>query len=1005
MFAELIARHPWLWALAWQSTLCLAAGLGASRLLRRQAVRAHQVLLLGLFAAAIIPAISQIVKQNQWGLFVAERAVPLLTETAFPSQQEIPARSTAVAAHTATTPRPIAYTAAKSIPPAKRFDWPRAAMLLWLVASTALLLRLAAQFLLAWRAVRRSQGITVSVLAEMIAAAKDKLAIDADVAVRCNNRVHSPVIWCWGRRPILLLPAGTCGTEDGLDWPSILCHELAHWKRQDHIHGLLAELAVCAMPWQPLAWWVRRRLEALSEEACDDWVIASGQAATRYAKTLLDLLPQKHAALVPGVVASRSGLSARIRRILHNTCGNPRPGLQWTLAASLFCGGFSLGVAFAQTRPASTVPTPPAARPQTSAPAPVEPLDKNDRILLRLVDTDGRPVSGAMAARSLTEDETPPFGDRAAKRRTLWMPPAQESDSEGRIALEATPFFGTTRDENIVYILHTQQGIGTIQEVRREDVNKTVTVALKPLCRVHGAVDSARLAAMGMPLKMASVILRPSQAPTQHLVRHSSHTAPHDFDVLLPPGEYTLTFHGWGAKGRDSRSVNASAESKDLTITVPDGQSTLDLGVIDLRPEKMAETFGKPAPEIGPMREWHNGSPVTLAELRGQTIWLHFGGNGSCSGKPTQNLIDLHNDYADQGVTIIAIYNCGSMAELEKGWATGNGPVDMRKVPFRIALDGGDPAGTYARYGITAFPINLLIDPAGSIVGRANGFRVREFLAGMPWIHEPTAVPAWRERFDEVYRLADGEILKRIPRPFISERGEYYRREERFAMEPMQIIFLWEGQLQPDPLSLHSNGLLQDILDSILRHRYDAPQSLLNISLPGDWIIRRDASTEVKLQALEEHIQRELGRKIRIEMRSVEREVLHVSGVFNFHPLVGTGQDAVVQLYVTEMNPAPVAEDTADGALDFASVVGQAIGMPISYDRIEPTGPLPIRYWREDFIRTGGMQNEQERAKRLATLLDNLAKQTELKFEVRKISMPRWVVTEEGGRKLARRPR
>ena len=75
MISEILAEHPWLWPLAWQSTLCLAAGLGGSFLLRRHAVRAHQVLLLGLVAAVLIPALSQIVKRNQWGLLVAERAV------------------------------------------------------------------------------------------------------------------------------------------------------------------------------------------------------------------------------------------------------------------------------------------------------------------------------------------------------------------------------------------------------------------------------------------------------------------------------------------------------------------------------------------------------------------------------------------------------------------------------------------------------------------------------------------------------------------------------------------------------------------------------------------------------------------------------------------------------------------------------------------------------------------------------------------------------------------
>ena len=75
MTSEILIRHPWLWPLAWQSTLCLAAGLIGSFLLRRHAVRAHQILLLGLIAVALIPVLSHVVKRNQWGLFVAERIV------------------------------------------------------------------------------------------------------------------------------------------------------------------------------------------------------------------------------------------------------------------------------------------------------------------------------------------------------------------------------------------------------------------------------------------------------------------------------------------------------------------------------------------------------------------------------------------------------------------------------------------------------------------------------------------------------------------------------------------------------------------------------------------------------------------------------------------------------------------------------------------------------------------------------------------------------------------
>jgi hypothetical protein len=73
---------------------------------------------------------------------------------------------------------------------------------------------------------------------------------------------------------------------------------------------------------------------------------------------------------------------------------------------------------------------------------------------------------------------------------------------------------------------------------------------------------------------------------------------------------------------------------------------------------------------------------------------------------------------------------------------------------------------------------------------------------------------------------------------------------------------------------------------------------------------------------------------------------------------------------------------------------GQSIDVRIGYDRIEPVGLFPIRYWRDDFIRTGGMRNEQERAKRLRTLLAHLTEQTGLKVEVRKMSFPVWCATE-----------
>jgi len=149
------------------------------------------------------------------------------------------------------------------------------------------------------------------------------------------------------------VPSAAGRFDNKVDWAGVLCHELAHYKRRDHICGLLAELAVCILPWHPLLWWAKSRLVRLSEQACDDWVVATGQTGTDYAESLLDLTPGGQMAFVPAVVSSKRGLAGRIRRILQDNCGNPRTGVVWALVVSIMAVCLTVGVACAQTRPAN----------------------------------------------------------------------------------------------------------------------------------------------------------------------------------------------------------------------------------------------------------------------------------------------------------------------------------------------------------------------------------------------------------------------------------------------------------------------------------------------------------------------------------------------------------------------------------------------------------------------------------------------------------------------------
>ncbi len=1002
MIGNIFAEHPWLGPLAWQSTLCLAAGLGGSFLLRRRAVRAHQVLLLGLVAAVLIPALTQIVKQNQWGLLVAERAVatPAHHPAAAPAEFAIPDEP--IATELANVPQPTGVREAVPAPTKTRFDWTRAVLPAWLAISSILLLRLVIQFLLGRRLAKRSEVVDNVQLLQLIESVEGKLGLRADVKVRASARVRSPVIWCWGRRPVLLVPPES-RSDEGLDWPSILCHELAHAKRRDHVTGLLAELLVCALPWQPLLWWARQRLAALSEEACDDWVIACGQRATGYARTLLGLTPQAQAALLPGVVTSRRGLAGRVRRILEDGCGNPRPGLRWTFAAVVFAGCASLGLAFTQTRPALPNPSVADVQPQAQAPAaPSEkPTAEGEKILLRLVDPNGRPVAGAQVGPHVEVHELPMLN-----RRLEW-PLASTSDENGQVAIETKALFWSPAQQDetstsTVYALHEKRGIGAVQEIARADSGKVRTIVLRPVCRVHGMVRSTALEAKGIPLRWASLdVGRKDGTP---VLECSFERDNHSFEFSLPPGDYWLKSGGTAGKVRNPMSIFTLTEFTRLTITVTEGQRDLDLGVIDLHPTKVSALIGRPAPEIGPVKAWRSGLGVTLAGLKGRLVWLHLGGRDPDVGGDMARLVELCEAQDFRGLTIVAIFGCDSLEELRQRWAAAYQKAGgAQTVPFYVGVDGG---ATRATYGITRGQ-DVLIDPAGNVVGVPSTLFAKEAVSSILGTGGKGPLPAWRKQFDEVYFIDSHEVLKRIAPPYIAERLDYYREKypgsaERIPRGPDRMVLTWNGALKDWGMGYGPANWLSTILTTVLELRsyeYDGPQELLNLWLPGDWIVRREAPREAKLRALEELVAHELARKIRFEQRSVPREALVVTGRFQFHPiapLVGTRGEAFVHFYTAaaDLDESTGGGGTALSVRQFLEVLGDHVQMPM-VDQTESSVLDEILYrYHTSSSHVSRIRDPQEKAAELKTLLDNVSAQTELQFEIRREPVPVWFVTE-----------
>jgi ankyrin repeat protein/beta-lactamase regulating signal transducer with metallopeptidase domain len=340
----------------WQSTIFIAVGLVGSFILRHRSSRAHQVLFLSMIAAVIVPIMSILVKHYELGMFVAEPvAIQSPAENlgrvgnygapGFISAENIEHKPGLIERDL-----PSALAGSESA----KFPWSSVMLYLWIAGSLILATRLLVTFVLGVRILGQAPPLDCQRIKKALNLARAKLGIDKDVSICSSQGISSPVIWCWRRRPILLVPSAAAAFENGVDWAGVLCHELAHWKRRDHISGLLAELMVCILPWHPLLWWAKSRLVKLSEQACDDWVVATGQPGTDYAESLLDLIPGGQMAFVPAVVSSKRGLAGRIRRILQDNCCNPRTGTLWALTVSIVVVCLTVGVACAQTRPAKT---------------------------------------------------------------------------------------------------------------------------------------------------------------------------------------------------------------------------------------------------------------------------------------------------------------------------------------------------------------------------------------------------------------------------------------------------------------------------------------------------------------------------------------------------------------------------------------------------------------------------------------------------------------------------
>lgn len=103
-------------------------------------------------------------------------------------------------------------------------------------------------------------------------------------------------------------------------WPEetrriVMAHETGHHQRHDPLWRWCAGIA-CALNWyNPLVWWMSRRLALQCEHACDACVVRQGVDARTYARVLCDLAEDAPATVQAMAMAQCSSLELRVARL------------------------------------------------------------------------------------------------------------------------------------------------------------------------------------------------------------------------------------------------------------------------------------------------------------------------------------------------------------------------------------------------------------------------------------------------------------------------------------------------------------------------------------------------------------------------------------------------------------------------------------------------------------------------------------------------------------------
>ncbi|TKJ38848.1 MAG: hypothetical protein CEE38_03880 [Planctomycetes bacterium B3_Pla] len=130
------------------------------------------------------------------------------------------------------------------------------------------------------------------------------------------------------------------------------------------------------------------------------------------------------------------------------------------------------------------------------------------------------------------------------------------------------------------------------------------------------------------------------------------------------------------------------------------------------------ELFGKQAPPLQ-VEKWFNSQPQSLQQLHGKVVLLQIGIHIDTYNDYNQRVLQMHEKYADQGLSVIALY-----INTQGSWPRKANQEEIvaylkqNNIDFPVGLDKaelGSKGATYKSYSPKAPPAKYLIDKKGTL--------------------------------------------------------------------------------------------------------------------------------------------------------------------------------------------------------------------------------------------------------------------------------------------------